>query len=406
MTCPHAATAVGTVRTYPFGDHADLRLDPAYAELRATSPVARVRMPHGGEAWLLTRHADVKKASADPRLSMHAAADRDVPRAAPRALDSVGLMGMPPESHARLRRLVSRAFTARRVAALRPRIAEITHHLVDDLIADGGPADLVARLALPLPTAVICEMLGIPRTDQHIFRSFTEALMSASRFTEEQVAQAAEEYADYLRGYVAQRRAHPEDDLLSALVEARDEEGRLSENELLMLTGGMLVGGHETTANQLAGQVLVLLDDDRRGYERLIARPDLVPAAVEELLRYVPLWASVGPSRVATEDVEIGGVTIRAGEAVVYSLASANRDETVFEAPDAVVLDRVANPHIAFGQGPHFCLGAPLARAELQCALEALTGRLPALRLARPAAELDWHRGMLVRGLVELPVTW
>ncbi|MFC7986290.1 cytochrome P450 [Streptomyces sp. NPDC057336] len=406
MTCPHAAATTATVRTYPFGDHADLRLDPHYADLRATTPVARVRMPYGGEAWLLTRHADVKKASADPRLSMHAAADQDVPRAAPRALDSVGLMGMPPESHARLRRLVSRAFTARRVAALRPRIAEITHHLIDDLVADGGPADLVSRLALPLPTAVICEMLGIPRTDQHIFRAFTEALMSASRFTEEQVAQAAEEYADYLRGYVAQRRAHPEDDLLSALIEARDEDGRLSENELLMLTGGMLVGGHETTANQLAGQVLVLLDDDRRRYERLVARPDLVPAAVEELLRYVPLWASVGPSRVATEDVEIGGVTIRAGEAVVYSLASANRDETVFDAPDDVVLDRDTNPHIAFGQGPHFCLGAPLARAELQCALEALTTRLPGLRLARPAAELDWHRGMLVRGLVELPVTW
>ncbi|CAL9640890.1 Mycinamicin IV hydroxylase_epoxidase [Streptomyces sp. enrichment culture] len=404
MTCPHAATGGGTVRAYPFGDHADLRLDPAYAELRTTGP-ARVRMPYGGEAWLLTRHADVKKASSDPRLSMHAAADQDVPRAAPRALDSVGLMGMPPDSHARLRRLVSRAFTARRVAALRPRIAEITHHLVDDLIADGAPADLVSRLALPLPTAVICEMLGIPRSDQHVFRAFTEALMSASRFTDEQVAQAAEEYADYLRGHVAQRRAHPEDDLISALVEARDEDGRLSENELLMLTGGMLVGGHETTANQLAGQVLVLLDDRRR-YERLVARPDLVPAAVEELLRHVPLWASVGPSRVATEDVEIGGVTIRAGEAVVYSLASANRDETVFEHPDDVLLDRAANPHIAFGQGPHFCLGAPLARAELQCALEALTGRLPGLRLARPAPELHWHRGMLVRGLVELPVVW
>ncbi|CAL9332826.1 cytochrome P450 [Streptomyces sp. enrichment culture] len=404
MTCPHAATGGGTVRAYPFGDRVDLRLDPAYAELRTTGP-ARVRMPYGGEAWLLTRHADVKKASSDPRLSMHAAADQDVPRAAPRALDSVGLMGMPPDSHARLRRLVSRAFTARRVAALRPRIAEITHHLVDDLIADGAPADLVSRLALPLPTAVICEMLGIPRSDQHVFRAFTEALMSASRFTDEQVAQAAEEYADYLRGHVAQRRAHPEDDLISALVEARDEDGRLSENELLMLTGGMLVGGHETTANQLAGQVLVLLDDRRR-YERLVARPDLVPAAVEELLRHVPLWASVGPSRVATEDVEIGGVTIRAGEAVVYSLASANRDETVFEHPDDVLLDRAANPHIAFGQGPHFCLGAPLARAELQCALEALTGRLPGLRLARPAPELHWHRGMLVRGLVELPVVW
>ncbi|MFF4583272.1 cytochrome P450 [Streptomyces sp. NPDC001389] len=404
MTCPHAAA--GAVRTYPFGDRVDLELDPAYAELRETEPVVRVRMPYGGEAWLLTRHADVKKASADPRLSMHAGADRDVPRAAPRALDSVGLMGMPPEDHARLRRLVSRAFTARRVAELRPRIAEITHGLIDGLVADGGPADLVQRLALPLPTAVICEMLGIPHDDRHIFRSFTEALMSASRHTEEEVAAAAEEYADYLRGYVAKRRARPENDLISALIEAQDEGEQLSGDELLMLVGGMLIGGHETTAGQLAGQIALLLGGDRTRWEELCARPALVPSAVEELLRIVPLWSSVGPSRVATEDVEIGGVTIRAGEAVVYSLASANRDEDVFEDAGSLVLDRAVNPHLAFGQGPHFCLGAPLARAELQCALEALTTRLPALRLAVPQEDLAWHEGMLVRGLVELPVTW
>ncbi|WP_329203116.1 MULTISPECIES: cytochrome P450 [unclassified Streptomyces] len=403
MTCPHAAA--GSVRTYPFGDRVDLELDPAYAELRAGEPVVRVRMPYGGEAWLLTRHADIKKASADPRLSMHAGADRDVPRAAPRGLDSVGLMGMPPESHARLRRLVSRAFTARRVAELRPRIAEITHGLIDGLIADGGPADLVQRLALPLPTAVICEMLGIPHEDRHVFRAFTEALMSSSRYTEQEVAEAAEQYADYLRGYVAKRRAQPEDDLLSALVEAHDEGGQLSGNELLMLVGGMLIGGHETTAGQLAGHVALLLRDRSR-YEELRARPELVPTAVEELLRVVPLWASVGPTRIVTEDVEIGGVTLRAGEAVVYSLASANRDESVFENASDLVLDRTNNPHIAFGQGPHYCLGAPLARAELQCALEALITRLPGLRLAVPADELAWHEGMLVRGPVELPVAW
>ncbi|MEV3993761.1 cytochrome P450 [Streptomyces sp. NPDC049837] len=401
MPCPHGEEP----RTFPFSDRIDLGIDPEFAALRAHEPVVRVTMPYGGQAWLLTRHADVKKASTDPRLSMHAAADWDVPRAAPRALDSVGLMGMPPEAHARLRRMVSRAFTARRVAALRPRIAEITHGLIDELVAHGGPADLVDKLALPLPTAVICEMLGIPHSDRHVFRAFTEALMSATRYTEEQVAQACEEYADYLRGYVAKRREQPEDDLLSALVQAHDDGERLSENELLMLTGGMLIGGHETTASQLAGHVTVLLSERSR-YELLVARPELIPAAVEELLRYVPLWASVGPSRVATEDIEIGGVTIRAGEAVVYSLASANRDETVFERADEVVLDRATNPHIAFGQGPHFCLGAPLARAELQCALEALTSRLPGLRLAVPEEKLTWHGEMLVRGLVELPVEW
>lgn len=401
MPCPHGEEP----RTFPFSDRIDFGLDPEYAALRAHEPVVRVTMPYGGQAWLLTRHADVKKASTDPRLSMHAAADWDVPRAAPRALDSVGLMGMPPEAHARLRRMVSRAFTARRVAALRPRIAEITHGLIDGLVAHGGPADLVERLALPLPTAVICEMLGIPQADRHIFRDFTEALMSATRYTEEQVAQACEEFADYLRGYVAMRRERPEDDLLSALVQAHDDGETLTENELLMLTGGLLVGGHETTAHQLAGHVAVLLSDRSR-YELLVARPELIPAAVEELLRFVPLWVSAGPSRVATEDVEIGGVTIRAGEAVVYSLASANRDETVFERADEVVLDRAANPHMAFGQGPHFCLGAPLARAELQCSLEALTSRLPGLRLAVPEEKLTWHGEMLVRGLVELPVEW
>ncbi|MCY9787304.1 cytochrome P450 [Nocardiopsis sp. EMB25] len=402
MTCPVTG---GSVWDYPFGDRVDLSVDPTYAKLRAREPVARVRMPHGGQAWLLTRHEDIREALTDPRLSLHAGADWDVPRVAPRPLDSVGLMGMPPEQHRRLRRLVSRAFTPRRVADMLPEVERITEELVDGMVADGGPVDLVARLALPLPTRVICRMLGVPVEDQDLFRRFSDALMSSTRYTEAEITGAMEQFSAYLYDLAAKRRAEPEDDLLSALIQVSDDEGRLTEPELLMLIGGLLVGGHETTANQLAGNVLLLLREPEH-YQRLCAEPELIPTAVEELLRYLPLWSSVPASRVATEDLEIAGVRIRAGEAVVYSLTSANRDGEVFDDPDTFSLERDPNPHLSFSKGPHYCVGAALARMELQCATEALVTRIPKLRLAVPENEIGWHRGMLIRSPQELLVTW
>lgn len=275
-----------SVRDYPFGDRADLDVHPRYAELRAQDPVVRVRMPYGGEAWLLTRYEDVRRALADPRLSLHAAADRDVPRAAARPNDSNGLMSMRRDDHSRLRRIVSKAFTARRVARMRPDITAIAGDLVDRMVAGGSPADIVRHLALPLPTTVVCRLLGVPETDQGVFRRFGDALMSSTRCTQEEIAEATRDFGDYLRDLAAARRAEPQDDLLSALLQVSDTDGSLTEQELLMLTGGLLLGGHETTANQLSGHILLLRRRSR--YERLSAEPELIPNAVEELLRFFP----------------------------------------------------------------------------------------------------------------------
>ncbi|MFV2097021.1 cytochrome P450 [Micromonospora sp. LOL_013] len=403
MKCPVTA---GSLRLYPFSDRADLTVDPTYGDLRSKEPVARVRMPYGGgDAWLVTRHADARKALSDPRLSIAAGAGRDVPRASPRIQEADGLMGMPPEAHARLRRLVATAFTPKRVRDIAPRVAEIADRLVDDVIETGPPADLVRQIALPVPVTIICEMMGVATEEQPIFRAFSDALMSSTRYSDDEVEQAVQEFIAYLGGLLAHRRANRTDDLIGALIEARDDGDRLSEEELIMLTGGLLVGGHETTASQIASHLFVLLRDRTR-YETLCARPELIPTAVEELLRIAPMWATVGPTRIATEDLELNGATIRAGDAVIFSLTSANLDDDAF--PDAadVVLDREPNPHIAFGYGPHFCIGASLARLEIQATIGALVRRLPNLRLAVKENELEWHRGMMVRSLVTLPVRW
>lgn len=389
---------------YPFSSGLGLKLDPEYVRLREECPVVRVAMPFGGEAWLVTRYAHVRQALLDPRFSMNAAADWDVPRAAPRPADSFGLMGSPPEQHARLRKLLAMAFTARRVEQMRPHVEQIAGQLVEDMVAGGSPANFVDCLALPLPITVICQMLGVPAADHHVFGRFSDALVSTDRFTEEEVDAAVEGFTGYLRDIVGQRRERPEDDLASAFTRLHDD-GSLTEAELHMLIGGLLVGGYETTANELVAQVLTLLADRSR-YERLVAQPELIPSAVEELLRWVPLWESVSTSRVATEDVELGGVTIRKGDAVVYSLNSANRDPQKFPDADLVVLDREHNAHLAFNLGPHYCVGAPLARLELQCALAALIHRLPGLRLVVDPKDVVWRGGMLLRGTDSLMVAW
>lgn len=403
MECPVTAEFS---RSYPFSNRTDLTVDPTYAELRSKEPVARVRMPYGGgDAWLVTRHADARKALSDPRLSIAAGAGRDVPRASPRIQEAEGLMGMPPEAHARLRRLVATAFTPKRIRDIAPRVAGIVDGLVDDLIHADPPADLVRQVARPVPVKTICALMGVPTEDQHIFRVFSEVLMSSTRYTDDQVEQAVQDFTGYLGGLLAQRRANRTEDLIGAMLEARDNDDRLSEDELIMLTGGLLVGGHETTASQIASHIFVLLRERTR-YEKLCAQPELIPTAVEELLRVSPMWATVGPTRVATEDLELNGASIRAGDAVIFSLTSANLDEDAFPDATEVVLDREPNPHIAFGHGPHFCVGASLARLEIQATIEALVRRLPGLRLAVKEDELEWHQGMIIRSLVSLPVKW
>lgn len=393
------------VHAYPFSPPDRFNLDPFYAELRRREPLTRVRLPYGEEAWLATRYADVRTVLGDSRFSRAASADRDEPRISPRKLEA-GLLLMDPPEHTRLRRLVAKAFTARRVEQLRPRTEEIAHDLIDKMIAAGPPADLVARFATPLPITVICELLGVPVEDQDRFHVWSEAVVSTTSLSVEQIAGYIQNLFAYMRGLIEERRREPTDDLIGALVRVRDEDNdRLTEDELVRLLTGLLAAGHETTVTQIPNFTYVLLTNPDKLAE-LRAAPQLVPAAVEELLRYVPLGVASSFARYATEDVELGGVLVRAGEPVIGSLSSANRDADVFPEPDKLDFGRSTNPHIGFGHGAHHCVGAQLARMELQVAIDALVRRLPHLRFAVPEEDLEWKSGMLVRGLKRMPVAW
>jgi cytochrome P450 RapN len=392
-------------QNYPFSVADRLELHPKYAELRRDEPLTRVTMPYGGEAWLATRHADVKTVLADPRFSRAATVGADSPRPTPAIQTSESILSMDPPKHTRLRKLVAKAFTARRIGELRPRTQQIVDDLLDEMIAGGSPADLSAALAWPLPITVICEMLGVPLADRESFRTWTDQLMALTEDGANVIQQARDNMNGYLAELIAQRRATPTEDLLGVLVAARDEGDRLTEQELVTFGVTLLVAGHETTANHTGNFVYTLLTHRER-WDELVAHPDLVPAAIEELMRYVPLGGSAGFPRIATEDIELGGRTVRAGEAVVVQIAAANRDENVFERADEIDFNRPENAHVGFGHGVHHCLGAQLARLELQAAIGTLVRRLPGLHLAVPADEVVWKTNRLIRGVRALPVAW
>lgn len=394
------------VRTYPFGEPDGLLLDPVYDELLRHEPVSRVELPYGGQAWLAVGHADVRTVLSDPRFSRAAVVGQDVPRVRPEIdHQASSILNMDPPDHTRLRKLVARAFTARRVEELRPRAAELTAELLAGMRAAGPGADLVEHMSVPLPVTIICELLGVPVEDRPIFRAGSDAALSTSAMTPQERAAAMEQLVGYMAGLVAQRRATPTDDLLGALVSARDEGDRLNEAELIGLGLGILIGGHETTMNQIGNMTYLLLSRPDRG-AALRGDAAAIATAVEELLRFTPLGAAAGFPRIATEDVELSGVTVRAGEAVVVSVHAANRDPEVFDDPDELVLDRAVNRHIGFGYGAHHCLGAQLARMELQEALGGLLREFPDLRLAVPAEDVQWRQGALVRGPRTLPLAW
>ncbi|MYR46958.1 cytochrome P450 [Streptomyces sp. SID5910] len=383
-----------------------LEVDARYAQLRRTRPVSRVTMPHGGDAWLVTRYDDVRAALADPRLSRAAGIGKDVPRSSPLIQQAESLLSMDPPEHTRLRRLAAKAFTVRQVEAVRPRVQAIVDGLVDRLEETGSPADLAGGLAWPMGITVICETFGIPEEDRARFRAWTDEMMALT-VTDPAAIQAARDGLDtYLRGLIARRIAEPGDDLLSRLVTAREGADQLTEAELGIFAVDLLTAGHETTANQTGNFLFTLLS--RPGlWDALVEDHGLVPSAVEELLRYTPLATSVAPfSRIAVEDFEFGGELIRAGDAVVAQNDSANRDETVFARPEEIDFTRDPNPHLAFGHGAHHCPAAPLARLELNIAIGTLVRRLPGLRLAVPVDEVVWQSNRVMRGVRELPVKW
>ncbi|MEV0470284.1 cytochrome P450 [Streptomyces prunicolor] len=391
-------------RAYPFATE-KLDFDPLYTALRREQPLCRVQLPYGEPAWLATRYEDVKVVLGDPRFSRAAAVGRDQPRSRPYPAGAGAMISLDPPEHSRLRRLVAKAFTMRRIDQLRPRVQQIADGLVDTMLAEGPPTDLVHDFGLPLPIAVMCELLGVPFEDRGDFRRWADAYLSTSKFTREQVADSRAQLREYVSGLTAERRSEPQDDLLSALVAARDAEDRLSEEELLTMAETILVAGHETTATQIPNFVYLLLTNPDQ-LAALRADLDLVPRAVEELLRYIPAGAGSSQPRYALEDVELGGVTVRAGEPVVVDRSSANRDETVYTDPEELDLTRKEAPHIGFGHGAHHCLGAPLARMELQVTLHTLLTRLPGLRFADSADDVVWKSGVSTRGPERMPVTW
>jgi cytochrome P450 len=376
---------------------------PKLAELREHCPVPQIELPGGGTAYLATRHADVRRVFTDPRFSRAAAAGPDRPTGELGSLAEDSLIGMDPPQHTRIRGIIAGAFTARRVEQLRPWVAGLLDGMLDELEAAGPPADLVPHLSSPLPLYVIGELFGIPKEDNEAVRRWSDALVGDWDADPEPPRAALAAFGEL----IAQRRRRPGDDLMSALITAWDAQSDLGERELISVTAGIFVGGHETTTNQI-NLFLVLLS---RHPEQLAGLrgddPEAVARAVEELSRYIQLGdTGVLLPRVTVEDVELSGVRIPAGSAVLPAVVSANRDAAVFDDPDRLDLTRAATPHLGFGAGPHHCLGAALARMELQEALGALLRRLPGVRIAVPEQELRFKPGLVVNSLVKLPVTW
>jgi cytochrome P450 len=376
----------------------------ALQRLRTQAPVQPVALPDGARVWLVTSYAEARAALADPRLSKRIARGVTSGNRTGGPLSHHMLSSDPPD-HTRLRRLVSAGFTARRVERLEPRIAAISEELLDAMAAH-EEVDLIDHFAFPLPIQVICELLGIPSSDQASFRRWSNTMVTGglgqdpTRMVE--LREVLEELAAYITALLAAKRRDPGDDLLSALLDVREDGERLTEDELISMVFLMLIAGHETTVNLIAnGTYLLLTHPDQR--DRLVAEPELMPAAIEEFLRFEPP-VQTSTYRITAEPVEYAGVTIPAGEPVLISLLSANRDDTVFT--DAQRLDvarRDAN-HLTFGHGIHFCLGAALARLEGRIAIGALLRRCPELSLAVEPSTLTWRPGLLIRGLEKLPV--
>lgn len=377
---------------------------PEIRTISGDRPVFRAELPDGRIVWLVSGYDNVRQTIIDQRFSRALAVAPGQAQQGFEMFAGGSINGMDPPEHTRLRKLVASAFTSRRVEALRPRVAGIVNELIDALLDRPQPADLVAGFSLPLPSRVICEMLGVPAEDLEQFHAWSDTIIGDWQRDSDEIMTALVELYGYFGRLIEIKRARPADDLMSALIAARDDADRLSEEELTVMCCTVLIGGHETTANEINLSLLLLFDHPGE-MAKLRADPGLIPGAVEELLRYTRLGSLV-PARVTREDVQIGGVTIPAGEQVIPLFVTANRDPSVFSDPDRFDVTRDAASHLSFGAGVHHCLGAQLARVELQEAFRGLTGRLPGLRLAVPAGELEYKPGMVIHSLRQLPVRW
>ncbi|MGW4194732.1 cytochrome P450 [Streptomyces sp. NPDC005004] len=377
-----------------------------YGPLREARPLSRVTLFDGSEVWAVTGHTAARALLADPRLS----SDRTrpgfpVPSARFAAVRDrrIALLGLDDPEHKVQRRMMIPSFTVKRAAALRPSIQRIVDDLLDAMIEQGPPAELVSAFALPVPSMVICGLLGVPYDDHEFFEAQSRRLLRGPTAEDTQAARV--ELEKYLGALVDRKAAQsePGDGVLDDLVHQQLREGALDRAETVSLGLILLVAGHETTANMISLGTFTLLRHPERLAE-LRADPSLLPGAVEELMRMLSI--ADGLVRIALEDIEVEGQTIRAGEGVLFSTSVINRDAAVYEDPDSLDWHRSARHHVAFGFGIHQCLGQNLARAELEIALGSLLTRLPGLRLAVPAEEVPFKPGDTIQGMLELPVNW
>jgi vitamin D 1,25-hydroxylase len=394
------APAFPNDRTCPY------QLPEQYNRLRDEEGTLRkVTLFDGREAWVVTRHEAARRLLADPRLSSDRASD-DFPATSPRFQGfkdrRPSFISLDPPEHGPKRRMLISEFTVRRIKEMRPDIERIVNGFIDDMLAAGPTADLVSQFALPVPSMVICQLLGVPYADHEFFQDASKRLVQS---TDGAGAIAArDDLSMYLDGLITRLQAEPGTGLLDSLIADQLANGEIDREELVATAMLLLVAGHETTASMTSLGVITLLSHPDQ-HAALRADPGLVPGAVEELLRYLAI-ADIAGGRIATADIEIDGQLIRAGDGVIVSNSIANRDGSVFEDPDTFDVHRSARHHIAFGYGVHQCLGQNLARMELEVIVSVLFDRIPTLRLAVPVEELTLRPGTTIQGVNELPVTW
>ncbi|WP_425147854.1 cytochrome P450 family protein [Deinococcus sp.] len=381
-----------------------------YARLREEAPVFRVKAPRGQWAWLVTRYDDVLSVLKDdvhyvknPQQAMTPEQWRKAPKM-PSVFGSLsrGLLSLDGADHDRLKVLVHKAFTPRMVGDMASATQTVTDAALDRAIK-AGRMDLVTDFALPVPLTIIGRILGVPEEDNPKFNRGMKAFIAIGGSPNPLLIPPMLSFVNYLRGLIKARRREARDDLISALVAAQEQNDQLTDDEILAMVFLLLSAGHETTVN-LIGSGTLALSQHPEQLARLRAEPALMKSAVEELVRYV-VPAEMASERYATEDMTLSGVTIPRGELVLAVLASANRDPAQFETPDTLDLGRSPNRHLSFGQGMHYCLGAPLSRMEAGIAIGTLLRRAPDLRLSAPAHEVRWRSSFIVRGLESLPVS-
>ncbi|GGY07141.1 cytochrome P450 [Streptomyces minutiscleroticus] len=411
MTAPAEPAREAGLPEFPMRRACPFSPPSAYAELRENEPVSRAQLKVNGKpAWLVTRHDLYKKLLGDARVTanlklpgypLQVPVDEETLRSVP-----LTFLSMDPPDHTVQRRMLTPEFSVRRMRELRARVQRIVDEHIDQMLAKGNsaPVDLVSSLALPVPSLVICELLGVPYEDHGRFEEWAWAIMS-HEISEEERGRAHYELDRYVDGLVTAKESEPGDDMISRLIAFNRETPAVEHSDIVSMSKLMLVTGHETTANMIALGTLALLEHP----EQLAAvrdEPELMRNAVEELLRVFSI-SDAGTARVAKEDIELGGVTIRAGEGILPLNNAANHDESVFPEADRIDVRReAARSHVAFGYGVHQCVGQNLARMELDVVYSTLFERIPTLRLAAPAEELRFKDDAIVYGLYELPVTW